>query len=229
VGLGEVALDPQLRAGYLAFVRDHPKNHHTPRLLGLLFEAALLSGDEAQLSAVRELAAEHYSGTLLTQQMKARLRRRDAVGAPFPLRFKPDGPPAIESEFVQGRPVAIVVWTSHSATASAVLDTFRKNKEDAAVIVVNLDANQAEFRRRYRNEAGNLPAHWQHVHLPRAWAAWFVRRWDVRQAPTVFVLDRDRRLVGVAGADGYAALLAEAASASRSSGQSVDNKGSSAD
>jgi hypothetical protein len=198
---GPTRLDPGLRRAYRAFLERYPESHRLPQLLGTLFDDALQRDALDEARALAAFAGAQRRDSLLAEELEGRLRRRAALGQPFPKRLRGEGAPLINWAALADRPLVLVVWNGHTPAARALLGELQPPPSvpaKLAVVVLSVDPEPTAVQATYATGEAALPAHWEVVHLPNSWAAWFPRYWGVRRAPEAFVLDAAGRLVGVA-------------------------------
>ena len=110
---------------------------------------------------------------------------------------------------MKGRPVLIVVWAGFSPRARACareVEAFRREQPGLQVVGVNLDGSEKQMDAACRE----LGLTWAQFNDGLGWANRFARRWGVRKVPTVFVVDRQGRLLGWGGDEGWRELAAAA-------------------
>ena len=205
-------LDPKLRRRYRAFLERYPESHRLPQLLGTLFDDALQRDALGDARVLAAFAGAQRRDSLLAEELEGRLRRRAAQGQPFPKQLRGEGSPLVDWASLAGRPLVLVVWNGHTPAARALLGELKtppSRPAALAVIVLSVDPDPEAVQETYAAGDATLPAHWQVVHLPNSWAAWFPRHWGVRRAPGGFVVDAAGRLVGVARTTARVEVLLE--------------------
>ncbi|MGE0479425.1 MAG: TlpA family protein disulfide reductase [Phycisphaerae bacterium] len=201
--------DAGLLREYAAYAERFPASRHVPRMAVALFDDALRRDDRVALRQIVEQVQAAFPDHAVTQQLRGALRRVDAQGQRFWLSVRlADGSPLDTREYA-GHPVLIVVWAEFEPAATRcarAVDEFAASHADVRVVGVNLDDNTAAAS----VAAQRLGLGWKQFNDGLGWANEFAREWGVRAVPTVFVIDRNSRLVGAAGADDWRTLAERA-------------------
>ncbi len=197
--------DADLADAYRRYIEQYPGSRYAPRMATLLFDVAAGRGDEDAMRQVvaqlRRSFPEHPVAALLTAQ----LRRRDAVGRPFALAFETADGRRVDTTESKGRPVLIVVWAGFSEPARLCvrrIEAFRQGQPELCVVGVNLD----ESEDRMNAVCTELGLAWPQFNDEMGWANRFALQWGIRALPQVFVVDREGRLSGSSGAEGWREL-----------------------
>lgn len=197
-------LDDQQRHAYREFLRRFPDSRHALRIGTLLYDDAARRDDLAALRKLVLLLEAHWPQHVTVDQLRARLNRREARGAPFWLTCPTVDGKQIDTRDWVGRKVGlIVVWATFSKPARALLpeiEAYRAQHDDVAVVGVNLDASTDQMNTALKRLA--IP--WPQCNDGMGWANTFVRRWGVHEIPFVFVIDRDGLLAETSTAQNWA-------------------------
>lgn len=196
-----------LQARYSDYVTSFPRSPYTPQLSALLFAEAERTGDAAAMKLLVERLQAHFATNPITRTLAGRLRRQEAVGRPFWLDCETTDGSRLDTRRWLGKPVAIVVWSSADAHRTALLEQITACQQahpDLRLIGVNLDFELAEMEA----TCARLGVTWPQCNDGRGPANQFALEWGVDEPPVVFVLDRQGRLLGAAGTDAWAPLLA---------------------
>lgn len=200
--------DTDLLAGIREYLRLYPDSRYSPRLTHVLFDEAQLRGDTDALRGLAAYAQEHFPQHMIADELAARLRREDAVGRPFTLRFTDTDGRDIDTSAGRGRPVLVVVWAGFDDGARRcvqAVERFRRDNPQFRVLGVNLDESRAALAAAARD----LDIDWPQYHDGLGWGHTFVRAWGILRIPTVFVVDAEGRLAGVTGGDRWVDLARE--------------------
>jgi hypothetical protein len=201
--------DPSLLAAYRQYVECYPASRYTPRLVTVLFEQAHRVGDRQTMRRLVKGLSAAFPDHAVTALLAAQLRREEAVGSAFWLRF-----PGVDGDWVDtrehaGRVVLIVVWAGFDAAArdcAASVEAFRRANPQVRVVGVNLDAS----RDLMSAACDALGIDWPQFNDGLGWANEFARAWGVRQIPGVFIVDGAGRLVGFGNKRTWEQLAASA-------------------
>ncbi len=192
--------DADLLAAMREYLRLYPDSRHSPRLTHELFQEAQLRGDVDALRGLAAYAQEHFPQHMIAAELAARVRREDALGRPFVLRFTDADGREIDTAAARGRPALVVVWAGFDEAARRcvqAVERFRRDNPQFRVLGVSLDESRAALAAAARE----LDIDWPQYFDGLGWGHAFVRAWGVLRIPTVFVIDADGRLVGVTGGD----------------------------
>ncbi|MEP0845783.1 MAG: TlpA family protein disulfide reductase [Phycisphaerae bacterium] len=200
--VGDLELpDSGLLAEYRAYVQEFPESRHAPPLAGVLLADA---ERRSAIEDVRPLIAaveRAHPADAFSACLAATIRRHDAIGRPFPVRFVAADERRVDTASWVGRPVAIVVWAAQSPRSverAREVERLRREHSDLAVVGVSLDDDPASTVRAARE----LGLDWPQWSDGFGAAHEFVREWGLSSAPWVLAIDRHGRLVGAeCGAD----------------------------
>lgn len=198
-------LDPQLLGAYREYITRYPDSRHVPRMATVLFDAAAQRHDLEQMRELVGRLERSFPEHLATATLRARLRRREAVGRPFVFSFESPEYGKVDTARWRGEPVLIVAWASFCPAARecvSQVEALRAAHRELHVVGVNLDASPE----RMRAACAELGLDWPQFNDRRGWANSFVLQWGVRRIPWVFVIDRAGRLVGSGGTDEWREL-----------------------
>ena len=201
--------DARLLAAYRDYVARYPRSRYVPRMASLLFDDAARRADRDAMRDIVAALRASFPDHALTAALEGQWQCVQAVGRPFWLTFQTADNRQVDTRTYQGAPVLIVVWAGFDAGARACVQSverFRAAYPNLRVVGVNLDdtAEQAAAAAR------KLAVSWPQFCDGLGWGGEFVRTWGVRHIPLVFVVDRDGRLIGSAGEEGWEALTREA-------------------
>jgi hypothetical protein len=198
--------DEQLLSACRSFVADHRASRHTPGIAAELFDDAVGRGALLEAARFVALLTADFTEDLVRKQLRARLRRRSALGKPLALaQTAADGTP-VDTGSWKGEPVLVVFWAAFDEPSRACLDQIeavRRQSPDLHVVCVNLDADAARMEEACR--AAGLS--WPQLHDGLGWAGPLAVEWGVRELPTVLVVDQEGRLAGVAEATDWPDLV----------------------
>lgn len=197
--------DADLLREYAAYAERFPTSRHVPRMAMALFDDALRRDDRDALRRIVEQTQAAFPGHAVTLQLRGALRRVDAQGQRFWLSARLADGSQLDTREYAGHPVLIVVWAEFEPAAThcaRAVDEFAATHAGVRVVGVNLDHDAAAAT----VAARRLGLEWKQFNDGLGWANEFAREWGVRAVPTVFVIDRDGRLVGAAGAEGWRTL-----------------------
>lgn len=185
----------QRREAWLAYVRDHPLNCTVPSLVADLFSHARQTGDGALECELVALVETHHPDHPMTEELAGRLFQREFVGGHVGLPL--------------GRPLIVVVWASHDPAARdavvALRDSLRPHDPKLLLLSVSLDPDRSAAATASRSLGVNWPLYCDEL----GWGGHFVRRWGIRDIPSVIRVDPAGRLVGVAGPTDWHALVGD--------------------
>ncbi|HUU95871.1 MAG TPA: TlpA disulfide reductase family protein [Phycisphaerae bacterium] len=201
--------DASLLAAYRQYVERYPASRYMPRLATILFEQARRVGDRQTMRRLVKRLSEAFPDHAVTALLTAQLRREEAVGGAFWLRFRGVDGNWVDTREHAGRVVLIVVWAGFDAAArecAASVDAFRQAHPQVRVVGVNLDATRDQMS----GACDALGIDWPQFNDGLGWANEFARTWGVRRIPGVFIVDRAGRLVGFAGDRAWEQLAAHA-------------------
>jgi len=201
--------DASLLAAYRQYVERYPTSRYTPRLATILFEQARRVGDRQTMRRLVKRLSEAFADHAVTVLLAAQLRREEAVGRAFWLRFRGVDGDWVDTREHAGRVVLIVVWAGFEAGArecAASVEAFRRAHPQIRVVGVNLDATGDQMSAACRA----LGIDWPQFNDGLGWANEFARTWGVRRIPCVFILDQAGRLVGFADDRSWEQLAAHA-------------------
>lgn len=189
-----------------AYLRQYPNSRHTPRLLNHLFNTAVRQNRWDHARRIAEIANTLRPSLETSRRLRARVKRQDTVGQRFP--FGQGAPPEAQAIFrdVEGHNLLIVVWASFDESTGEVvreIETWRRKRPSLRIVGVNLDSD----RKRMTAAMSELNIDWPQIHDGRGWDTWFVAQWDIRRVPSVFIIDRNKRLLGVAGREDWRPLV----------------------
>ncbi len=188
------------------FLIEHAASRHAPRLASTLFELAAKRADLAEQRALTSLLERAHADHATTQQLRAWLRRCEAVGQVFDCTFTLIDGAVLETRSLRGKTLLIVVWAGFDANARAQvteIETLRRSRPDLTVVGVSVDGTRSALAAACRS----LGLSWPQVYDERGWGGEFVRGWGIRSVPWVFVVDREGRLLGSAGGSAWRELL----------------------
>ncbi|MBU0618385.1 MAG: TlpA family protein disulfide reductase [Planctomycetes bacterium] len=197
--------DEAALVAYRDYIERYPRSRYVPRMVTELFDAATEAGNLDEQRRLVELLGREFKEHAVTRLLAAQLSRQEAVGKPFSLTFRTWDGTEIDTARWQGRPVLVVVWAGFCARCRASvpeIDAFRAEHPELLVVGVNLDESEREMTAACRE----LGLAWPQFNDGMGWANRFVRHWGVRRIPSVFVVDRGGRLVGIRGADAWREL-----------------------
>lgn len=188
-----------------AYIRKYPKSRHSKRLLNVIFHTAVRKSQWQEAQRIIELARATFPDSDNTLRLSARLKRHKVVGQRFP--HAEGAPPEHQAIFrqVANHPHLIVVWAGFSEPASATvreIESWRKTRRSVKIVGVNLDADRAQLNA----ATARMNIKWPQIHDGRGWATWFAVHWDIREIPTVFAVDQQGRLLGVASGEKWRPL-----------------------
>ncbi len=194
-----------LLAAYRDYVARFPRSRYVPRLASLIFDDAVARGDQDALRSIVAALRASFPDHATTAALAGHWQRVQAVGRPFWLTFRTAENREVDTRTYQGDPVLIVVWAGfHAAARRCVQDVarFQRAYPDLRVVGVSLDdtAEQATAAAR------ELAVSWPQLYDGLGWGGEFVRTWGIRRIPLVLAIDRDGRLLGSAGEEGWEAL-----------------------
>ena len=201
--------DVSLLVAYRQYVERYPASRYTPRLATILFEQARRVGDRQTMRRLVKRLSEAFPDHAVTALLAAQLRREEAVGRAFWLRFRGVDGDWVDTREHAGRVVLIVVWAGFDASArecAASVEAFRQAHPQVRVVGVNLDATRDQMSA----ACDALGIDWPQFNDGLGWANEFARTWGVRRIPGVFIVDRAGRLVGFAGDRAWEQLAAHA-------------------
>jgi hypothetical protein len=206
-----------LLQAYRQYVERYPASRYVPRMVALLFEDAEQRGDRGTMRALLEQLRRDFADDAVTALLSSRWERIQCIGRPFPpWRFQSTAGAQHDTAAEVGHVVLIVVWAGYDQAARervSEVEAFRRQHPEVRVLGVSLD----ETPDATAIAAQALQVDWPQFNDGRGWGNAFVRAWGVRELPTVFVLDRAGRLLGVA-ADGRWRSLAGRAVSGRAGG-----------
>jgi len=202
------APDADLVGAYRTYIERYPRSRYVPRLATLVFEDALRRGDRAAMRAIVELLKQHFPDHAATATLAAQENRTEAVGRPFWLAAVTVDGRALDTRQYVGSPVLIVVWADFDAAARNCvqrIEEFRTAHPDLRVVGVALD----DGAERTAAASRSLNLDWPQFNDRLGWGGEFARTWGVRRIPMVFAIDREGRLAGSTGDEGWEKLAVQ--------------------
>lgn len=194
-----------------AYLSAFPNSPHVPRLAAAIFDDAASREDAAGMDSVCRHLAEHFPDHGVTHEVTARRRLLDAIGKTFWLTGRDADAQTIDTRTFAGRPVVIVIWARFepaSVDAIKAIEAERVARPEIVVVGVNIDERAEDMQAVTRAVAIG----WPQVFDGMGWASEFLRTWGLRAVPTVLVLDREGRLLGLAErSEDWRSLLERAA------------------
>ncbi len=192
-----LSADAEWIAQSRAYLSAFPTSPHVPRLAAAIFDDAASREDAAGMDAVCRHLAEHFPDHGVAHELAARRRLLDAVGKTFWLAGRDAAAQTIDTRTFAGRPVVIVIWARFepaSIDTLKAIESERAAQPEIAVVGVNIDERVEDMQTVTRA----VSIAWPQVYDGMGWASEFLRAWGLRAAPTVLVLDREGRLLGLA-------------------------------
>ncbi len=203
--------DAPERDGLLKKVRrfdlDYPGDR---RMAGLLTELANLYDEEpAQKKTLLEEAATRAHDPALQERIADDLRRLAMLNHPLSLRLQPwQGGAPIDLASSRGRVVVLLFWASWSMPALHELAELQRTASEftgrpVEFLTISLDEDRKALASTV--EAANL--RWPTQCDGRGWKSELVRSLGINALPTVWVLDREGKLLDLNARGEQAAVL----------------------
>jgi len=171
-----------------------PEDKRSPRLL---VEGATLLDDQPHekreiLAEARRLTSEEA----LIMRIDDDFRRMDQLGQPVDLKLSTIQGGAIDTKQLRGKVVAILFWAAESPHCLLWIDDFRKwiakvRTGDFEVVTVSLDTNREILDQVMEAERIDWPTHY----TGEGWETPIARKLGINALPTLWLLDREGRLV----------------------------------
>lgn len=136
------------------------------------------------------------------------LKRVEMLGQPVPLRFAPpEGKPVDVADY-RGKAVALVFFAAWSQPAVEALDTIAKQVpklpgDQMQIVGVSLDTKSAPLEALVKERKIGWPI----ICDGRGWESPLVRSLGINSLPTVWLLDREGRLVSLDGLESFSAQM----------------------
>ncbi len=188
-----------LLADYDRHVQRFPNGRYAPQMIEALFANAQRRGDRPRMRDLAERLAQALPEHPTAQRLLAVVKRSEAVGQPFSLRFATASGVWVDTcEF--DAPIVIVVWGGFDAASldlMADVQCYRRENPPWVAIGVCVDADAARAARLCAERGID----WPQWNDGLGWGHAFVREWGVRDVPYLFIIDRAGRLVSAGPPD----------------------------
>lgn len=193
--------DDKTMAAIDEFIRRSPEDDRGAMLLFQAAEHFLNEATAEQKKALHARVLEDYPNSSAAQQVKAAVRRLDAIGKPVELSFTDAiSGEEVSMEKLKGKVVVLDFWATWCGPCIAELPNMREiyqEYKDKGVefIGVSLDAPEdqggLEKLRSFVKE-NDLP--WLHYYQGNGWESEFSRSWGINSIPAIFVVDQEGNL-----------------------------------
>lgn len=185
------------------FVARYPKVRQGAMLLGSVANLHLDSGEADKAKALFQRIVRDYADSEETELYKGKLRRMDAIGQPFELKFTCaiTGKEIDVQRDLKGKVVLVDFWATWCGPCVAKMPELKALYEkyrDKGFEIVGVSLDVPEDRgglKSLRDFVEKNGISWPQYYEGKGFEKSFAESWGIDAIPTLFLLDRQGRLV----------------------------------